>query len=192
MVSPDQISEPNFELSKERIQVAFSGTATDSTKASLNGNQQIVSQFNGGFVSRGVRLSQPETAHRLIGFVTEQRWQGHVLTVGERKFSARVFDASDEEHGDEIEEVEFDIEEVPGLMRHLIVPGGIFNWDIGFQVEPSGQRIRQSILQFPMIPTFTESDRQLAVERAEMRFSSLGWDRHQHASPSESKSSSAI
>jgi|SRR5450631_4018913 len=193
VVTPDEGSIPSFDLSKERIQAAFSRLSTESTKVSLNGDQQIVSPLNGEIVSRGVRWSQPQNAQRLIGFVTEQRWQGHVLTVDQGKFWARIFDSSPTELDNEIEEVEFDIDEVPDLMKHLVAPGGIFNWDIGFQVEPSGQRIRQSILQFPMIPTFTESDRQLARERAEKRFSTLGWDdTHRHGNPPESKNSSGI
>jgi hypothetical protein len=191
VVTLEQAQEPNFELSKERIQLAFSPSSVQSSSANSNdGNQHVVSLFNSEPVARGVRWSPPETAQRLIGFVTEHRWQGHILKIDAETFWARVFEINNPNAVDEIEEVEFGIDEVPDLMRHLIVPGGIFNWDIGFQVEPSGQRVRQSILQFPMIPTFTENDRKHAAERAKKRFSSLGWDLH--GEPAQPKDASAV
>jgi hypothetical protein len=101
------------------------------------------------------------------------------------KFWARVYDLA-EDHANEIEEAQFEFDDVPDLMKHLVKPGGIFYWDIGFQVEPSGHRVRQSVLSFPMIPTITKRDRLAARKRAEERFTSLGWDL-QNGQPPKSK-----
>jgi hypothetical protein len=175
--------EENFDLTAERIQTAFSGSS-NATYVIGNDDENTPSNFRNSFniempAPRGVHFIVPKTnsISILIGFVTEQRWQGNVTSVGKGgKFGARVYDLS-EEHSDEIEDVEFEMDDVPSLMQHLVKPGGIFYWNIGFEVKPSGQKVRQSILSFPMIPTITKSERAAARKRAEERFTSLGWVR---------------
>jgi hypothetical protein len=162
-------------LRKERIEAAFGdlGTGTEVTTSDLGTARKTQSSAE-HTPPRGIRFAAPRAKHRLMGFVTEQRWQGYVTNVEGEKFHAQVYDTSPE-YKDEIEEVEFEREEVAELMRDLIVPGAIFFWDIGFQVEASGQRLRQSIVSFPMIPFYTKKQRLEAKERAMARFKELGW-----------------
>ena len=73
------------------------------------------------------------------------------------------------------EEIEFNKNEVTEIMRSYIEPGAIFFWDVGFQIAPSGQWNRQSVISFPMIPIHTETQHREALERAKSRFKELGW-----------------
>lgn len=98
---------PAFRFRKERISLAFSGQS-ESTKATSN-SASVATRLVNGYSGqpRGVRL-KPKLAHpRLIGFVTEQRWQGRVLSVGDNKFWARVYDMTAPQSS-EIEEVELE------------------------------------------------------------------------------------
>jgi hypothetical protein len=188
-----QHTSSDFELRKERIQSAFAST-DGSTEPTGNSSAEVVApKLNSSPTPRrGVRWTTPPSPNRLVGFVTEQRWQGQIRTVDANgSFWARVYDMS-QDNSNDIEEAQFDAEDVPDLMKDLVKPGCIFFWDIGFQVEPSGQRVRQSVLSFPMIPRVTAKEQEAARQRALHRFSSLGWDRSQHdSSPSKSQSSTA-
>ena len=175
-----QHTSADFELRKERIQSAFVSTEESTAPMGNVSAEAIDTALNSSPAPRrGVRWAPPPSPNRLVGFVTEQRWQGQILTVDtDGKFWARVYDMS-EENTDDVEEAQFDAEDVPDLMKDLVKPGGIFFWDIGYQVEPSGQRLRQSVLSFPMMPRVTAKEQQAARERALTRFSSLGWDQPQ-------------
>jgi hypothetical protein len=172
-----QHTSVDFELRKERIQSAFVSIEESTAPIGNASAEAIVTALNSSPAPRrGVRWALPPSPNRLVGFVTERRWQGQILTVdADGKFWARVYDMS-EENSDDVEEAQFDAEDVPDLMKDLVKPGGIFFWDIGYQVEPSGQRVRQSVLSFPMMPRVTAKEQQAARERALTRFSSLGWD----------------
>lgn len=165
----------DISLRKERIEAAF-GEPPKDTHAETNMSLVSTRAVHRPEDPRGIRLVPPSSLSRLIGFVTEQRWQGYVTSVEGDKFFAVVYDTSPE-YKDEVEEVELEREEVADLMRPLIVPGAVFFWDIGFQVEPSGQRLRQSIISFPMIPVHTQEDIRQARARAKARFQALGWGR---------------
>jgi len=163
----------DISLRKERIQAAF-GEAPNSTDSDTNPSVVSTTMVPRPPHPRGIRLIPPPTDNLMIGFVTEQRWQGYVTAIEGDKFHVVVYDTS-LEYEDEVEEVEFECQEVATLMRPLIVPGAILFWDIGFQVEPSGQRLRQSIVSFPMIPFDTKEERLQARARARARFQELGW-----------------
>jgi len=154
-------------LTRERVEAAF-GEAPRNTETKTLAVTTAAARPTS---PRGIRFSTPTFQGNLISFITEQRWQGYVTETQGDKFQARVYDTSD----DDVEEAEFDRDEVSEVMRGLIQPGAMFFWDIGFQVDPSGQRIRQSIISFPMIPVHTETQRIQALERARIRFRELGW-----------------
>ncbi|MET4153510.1 hypothetical protein [Bradyrhizobium sp. RT7b] len=186
----DQSDNAGYELRKERIETAFT-KGFKSTAPLNNGaaSEMFSPKLNRMTAPQGVRWSVPVKQSRLIGFVTEQRWQGHITSVSpDGKFWVRLYDQSAQDA--ETEEAQFDTDEVSDLMKHLVKPGGILFWDIGFQVEPSGQRIRQSILSFPMIPTISEKEKAAAKLRAKERFSALGWDRAANDEAKYSKNAS--
>ena len=118
----------DISLKKERIEAAF-GNVPKSTFAATNDSFSATRSFHRPVHPRGLRLIPPPAHNRLIGFVTEQRWQGYVTAIDGDKFRAIVYDTSPEYHG-EVEEVEFERQDVAELMRSLIVQGAIFFWDI--------------------------------------------------------------
>jgi len=124
----------------------------------------------------------------MIGFVTEQQWQGYVTALDGDKFRAIVHDTSPEYH-DEVEEVEFERQDVAELMRSQIVPGAVFFWHIGYVVDPSGQRVRQTFISFPMIPVHTNEQRLQARARAKARFQELGWGKTTEHATEQTKDS---
>jgi hypothetical protein len=180
-------ASPDISLRKERIEAAF-GEAPKSTNPDTNASAVSTRPVHRPLLPRGIRLTTPPADNRMIGFVTEQRWQGYVTAIDGDKFHAVVYDTSPE-YKDEVEEAEFEREEVAELMRPLIVPGAIFFWDIGFQVEPSGQRLRQSIVSFPMIPVDTKEQWLQARARAKARFQELGWGETAKDAPKQSEES---
>jgi hypothetical protein len=107
-----------------------------------------------------------------MGFVVEERWQGYVVDVADEVFRAALF--SDQQNGD-VETVELEKEEVNILMRSLIRPGAIFYFDIGYEIEPGGQKRRQSVVSFPMIPVVSPDAIRKAKVAAMKRFHELGW-----------------
>jgi hypothetical protein len=181
----EQVSEPKVgDLLNERIEVAFSGSRLDTQSPNAphlrkaDGSNTAIMPMRSN--PRGLKLVARQPQNRLAGFVVEQRWQGYVVSMTEDKFFAKVYDTSPEAE-DEIEQVEFDKDEVALLMRPLVTPGAIFYWDIGFQVDASGQRIRQSIISFPMIPTDTREQLEAAAARADSLYKKLGWDQGEHS-----------
>jgi len=176
----------NVPLKKQRIEAAFG--EPKGTQFGSNEVPRGTSTVHRPTTPRGLRLGAPPASNRLIGFVTEQRWQGYVTAVQDQTFQGVVYDTSPE-YSNEIEEVEFDRKDVAELMRPLIRPGAVFFWDIGFQVEPSGQRMRQSIVSFPMIPVHTEEQIGQARARAKARFIDLGWENRAADVPNNSEES---
>jgi hypothetical protein len=184
-----KFEDPVGKIRDERIKAAF-GSARETTEPGTERTE--VANTSGAFPSarpRGMRISIEPRKSYLYGFVTEQRWQGYVTDVQDSTFQAVVYDATDKAD-DEIEEVELGIDEVNVLMRPLIAPGAIFFWDIGFQVDPSGQRIRQSVVVFPMIPGYSAKQHLEAKNRASERFKHLGWGRSGDAQKSEESTKS--
>ncbi|SRR6266545_772244 len=160
-------------LQKARINQAFGGARPNTDPQ--EGEGEPVSQVRAVGPNPGIVLRALPPSTHLIGFITEQRWQGYVTSLTERTFYGILYDTA----GDEVEEVEFERAEVPEAVRHLIAPGAIFFWDIGFQVDPGGQRVRQSALSVPMIPPVTDQQLAAAKERAAARFKELGWGRRE-------------
>jgi hypothetical protein len=107
-----------------------------------------------------------------MGFVVEERWQGYVVDVADEVFHAALFDTQE----NDVETVKLEKEEVNILMRPLIKPGAIFFFDIGYQIDPGGQKRRQSVVSFPMIPIVSGDILQRAKAAAAKRFKDLGWD----------------
>ena len=70
-------------------------------------------------------------------FVSLQKWQGVVIELKKDTFLAKLNDLT--EKGLE-EEAEFPLEEISDDDKELIVPGGVFYWNIGYQISYQGQQ----------------------------------------------------
>ena len=95
-------------------------------------------------------------------FQALQKWEGRVLERGGDWFTAVLSDLSD---GQTEEEAEFDLDEVTTDDHHLVVPGGVFYWNVGYRTELSGEKSRQSVIWFRRLPSWSTRD----VARLEQR-----------------------
>lgn len=88
-------------------------------------------------------------------FISVQKWEGRVLEVSEGEFIARLVDQS---QGGEDEEATISLRSVSKDDRDLVVPGGVFYWNIGEQTDMTGRQHTVSELRFRRLPPFSEDD----------------------------------
>ena len=86
-----------------------------------------------------------------------QEWEGYVLDVGPKNFTARLLDLTAESSIEE-EEAEVPIEEISEQDRLRIQPGAFFRWSIGYEHMASGVQKRVSLIVFHEPSIFTEKD----------------------------------
>jgi len=107
-----------------------------------------------GAVRAAIPILLPTTIIEPRGrFQSLQQYEGVVLSVGEESFWAKLTDKA--APGREDEEGEFAIEEVSETDRHLITPGAVFYWHLGYHDSVSRQRTRQSIILFRRLPAIS-------------------------------------
>jgi len=104
-------------------------------------------------------------------FRSLQKWRGSVISVFNDSFLARLEDLKKDSAD---EEAEIFLAEVSDEDLELVIPGAVFYWTIGYQVDPSGQRRRSSIIRFRRLPVWTQSDLDSATDRAERALTALG------------------
>ena len=105
-------------------------------------------------------------------FVSLQKWQGEVIEVKGDTFWARLKDLTTK--GVE-EEAEFAIEEVSEEDKKLIKPGGVFYWNIGYQVSYQGQQTKVSIIRFRRLPAWKKEELDAAKNRAQKVQDNINW-----------------
>jgi hypothetical protein len=94
-------------------------------------------------------------------FVALQTWTGTVIERRDKQLFVRLFDETT--HGAPESEVAIRIEEIDDTDMHLVKPGAIFYWNIGYHDAPSG-RERTSIIRFRRIPAWNKRDEGAALE----------------------------
>lgn len=115
-------------------------------------------------------VKQEVTTHNQ--FVSLQKWQGIVLEVKQDAFITKLKDLT--ENGVE-EEAEISLEEVSDDDKKLVVPGGVFYWNIGYQISYQGQQTRASIIRFRRLPVWRKEELDAAKERAQKIQDDLNW-----------------
>lgn len=102
-----------------------------------------------------------------------QQWEGVVLRVGEDgSFLARL---TDQTSSGDLEEAEFDSDDVPPADRDLLQPGAVFYWTIGYVDSAGGQRSRSSMLRFRRLPVWSAEELSAAIERAQSTAELIDW-----------------
>lgn len=97
-------------------------------------------------------------------FITLQKFEGRVLSVGSQRFTVRLTNLS--EPSAQEEEAELFIEEVWDDDKPLLRPGAEFYWSIGYERKAFGQRTRASIIRFKRLPIRTKESLQRTLEKA--------------------------
>jgi len=112
---------------------------------------------------------------------TLQEWEGYVISVDERTFTANLIDKTANKSRAE-EQIEFDIDDVSEDDRILITHGAIFRWSIGYQKQ-NGTKRKISEIVFRRLPAWSRAEIKKATEMAlslaeGVRFvdGEIGWD----------------
>ena len=92
-------------------------------------------------------------------FYALQEWEGYVVTIRDKHFTARLVDLS---VGASIEQEEAEIPlcELTGADAERISQGSIFRWAVGYEHSPSGVKKRISVIVFRDLPALTKSDQE--------------------------------
>lgn len=99
-----------------------------------------------------------------------QQWEGQVKQVTGDSFVAVISDKTN--LGSDDEEVELDIMEVAPEDAHLVRPGALFYWSVGYEDGRGIPRQRVSRVRFRRLPGLTSRDIRRARESAR-KFASL-------------------
>ncbi len=86
-----------------------------------------------------------------------QEWEGHVVSVGDNAFVARLVDVTAGMEY-ESEEASIPLQELSDHDAARLEVGDIFRWVIGYERSPEGTRKRVSQIVFRDLPRMTEGD----------------------------------
>jgi len=118
-----------------------------------------------GLISYGVNKS--------VDFQSLQKWEGIVQEVLADGFIAKLVDLSN----DSPEEVaDFPFEELSDDDKILVEDGAVFYWNIGYQISPSGQKRRTSLIRFRRLPAWRQKDLDQGLAKAKEITARLGWE----------------
>lgn len=105
-------------------------------------------------------------------FIPLQKWEGTVLKLTRDTFICRLTDL---QRYNLHEEAEIPLEEIPETDRHLVEPGAVFYWNIGYLDNLDGQRTRASRIRFRRLPVWTKAELNKAEMQAKRLRSLLGY-----------------
>jgi hypothetical protein len=106
-------------------------------------------------------------------FLVLQKWEGIVEEVSDDEFTAVLRDVTDPSREDERSTML--VEDVPFSDRHLLVPGAVFYWSIGYDDSSDGQRRRVSVIRLRRLPAWKPHEVAASVARARQLRDELGW-----------------
>jgi hypothetical protein len=106
-------------------------------------------------------------------FKVLQRWEGTISEVLQDECVAQIRDLT--VPGNPVEEISFSLEELPESDGHLVQPGAVFYWSIGYDDRIDGQRNRRSTIRFRRLPVWTDKELEAAQRKAEAIRRDLGW-----------------
>ncbi len=86
-----------------------------------------------------------------------QEWEGYVVEIGNTDFTARLFDLTADEGGEE-EEAIIPFSEISDQDTERLREGSIFRWVIGYERTTTGTKRRVSQIVFRDLPVVTGSD----------------------------------
>ena len=90
-------------------------------------------------------------------FFARQEWEGSVVTINGKEFTARLVDLTGRGTYED-EEAQIPLEEVSDADVPKMQVGSIFRWVIGVRRSPMGQKERVSFLVFRDLPAKSKSD----------------------------------
>jgi hypothetical protein len=104
-------------------------------------------------VSPLIRLSRGEVSQRR--FKVLQQWEGIVDSLGSDSLTADLIDLTDREKPREI--VEIPMVEFADADQHLLFPGCVFYWIIGYEISLGGGKSRVSEIRVRRNPEWSQN-----------------------------------
>ena len=101
----------------------------------------------------------PKEPPRTTTFFARQEWEGYVVAINGKEFTARLVDLTGGGTYEE-EEAQIPLEEVSETDQGRMRRGSIFRWVIGFKRSALGQKERVSSIVFRDLPAMSRSDAQ--------------------------------
>ena len=113
----------------------------------------------------------PSKFQRATLFKSLIKWRGVVLKIYKDCFLGRLVD---QDGNSPDEEAEILLSEISDEDLQLIDIGAVFYWSIGYQTNPSGSRIRSSIIRFRRLPVWRSEELSEAQKKTEKTLITLG------------------
>lgn len=107
----------------------------------------------------------PMHTQRMVAFHALQEWEGHVVSIDDDAFVARLVDVT-ASLAHESEEATIPLDELSEHDATNMAVGRIFRWVIGYERSPEGTRKRVSQIVFRDLPRMTEDDLRAGTEWA--------------------------
>jgi hypothetical protein len=118
-------------------------------------------------------IQYPQSTRSIAREEVLQEWEGQVQEVGERYFSARLVDLT-QNGTEETEESELPLDDLVEGDRALLIPGAVFRWIIGYRWE-DGEKGRFTRVVIRRLPIWTEQEIKSAdKEAAELHHALFG------------------
>lgn len=107
-----------------------------------------------------------------ISHILLKKYEGVVISRGERSFTARLFVSP----GDcPVLEAQFDLEEISEEDRDRAIEGAALVWTIGYGYE-GGTRKRESVLYLRRLPPWTEKEIEQGKRSASELIRGIQWE----------------
>lgn len=116
------------------------------------------------FLKRNVKKS--------VAFNSLLKREGTVISIMENYFTAKLVDLT---HDAVDELADFPFDEISDDDRNLVKEGAVFYWNIGYKLQPTGQKERSSIIRFRRLPAWTRKEIETAEKNADKLTSIFGW-----------------
>lgn len=104
-----------------------------------------------------------------------QEWEGYVVSGDQSEFVARLVDITSTRQV-ETEQATFSMDDVSNDERHLVQPGAVFRWSLGYERRVSGTRCKVSSLVFRRLPIWSKSEIDASRSKASELIKSINWE----------------
>ncbi|HWN95941.1 MAG TPA: hypothetical protein VNT99_12970 [Methylomirabilota bacterium] len=104
-------------------------------------------------------------------FVALHQWEGYVVDLNEKTFTAKLIDVAE---GGTREDGEFDLKQVSNDDLPLLKRGAVFYWSIGYHTDTARRRRTVSELRFRRLPPLNHDEIATARKAAQTILTELG------------------
>jgi hypothetical protein len=143
------------DITQQRINSFLQKPTVESDgEEELNNKEQLATTVSFVPIDRKAIALIPKSPIIHKTFSSLKSWEGFVIKKYNEYFTARMTDLTEKSPD---EEVEIMLTDVSGDDLPLVVPGAIFYWHVGYEID-KGTTKRSSIIRFRRMPRWSQSD----------------------------------